>query len=196
MKVLEISTRKGGAGVTTVACAIALALYKKNPDRVLLVDTSENGECFPLLGYELTSQKSPISVGGSNLSVISAPLPIDIDPTQYDFMIVDAGKTSVATSYLGETPLRVAVVRNAYLYLRAHTHSKMPADAVVSLHHQGHALTHGDVENVLQTYVFKYPVTDGQARSIDAGLFVSRSNLWEEWAENFIERNALSNISV
>jgi hypothetical protein len=199
VKVLEISTRKGGAGVTTVACAIALALSKKNPDKVLLVDTSANADTLSILGYENRAQGKFVSVSDDNLTVVNTPTSDleNINTAKYEFIVIDAGKTSVSDSYLGQVPMRVAVVRNSYLYLRAETLAKTPADAVVSLHSAGHALTHSDVENVLNSRnAFEYPVTDAQARAIDAGLFVGRRSIWEDWVESFIKSNELDIVTV
>jgi hypothetical protein len=205
MKVLEISARKGGVGTTTVACALALALSKQNTDKVLLIDTSHNTEAFSVLGLPNPIGRSSATVGEHGLTVMNIPvsevndrLPIG----QYEFVVIDAGKTyGVDNSYFGQTPFRVAVVRNSYLSLRSETFSKANNDAVVCVHEIGHVLTEGDVRQVVGKTIPETPVTtflvdNAVARSVDAGLFSSRTQLWDEWTTEFLGQHGLTTATV
>jgi hypothetical protein len=202
MKVIEVSARKGGVGTTTVACSLALSLSQQNPDKVLLIDASHNTEAFSVLGLSGPADGVSSSVGEHNLTVVSSPLAnINyLSASQYDFVVIDAGKTSgVDNSYFGLAPFRVAVVRNSYLSLRAEATSLSPIrkEAVVSIHDSGFVLNEKDVRSVLNGHsVTVFPFDHAVARAIDAGLFPARDNLWSEWTTAFIKQHDLSPLTV
>jgi hypothetical protein len=196
MKVLEVSGRKGGVGTTTVACALALALSKWSPNGVLLIDTQENGEAFSVLCLSAPTGRESASIGENNLTVVNVPLSeVDngLSVSQYEFVVIDAGKTSVGKSYFGLDPFRVAVVRNSYLSLRAETLARgLAKDAVVSIHDKESVLTENDTRVVLGVpSVTVFALDNAVARAIDAGLFSSREHLWDNWTRQFIRSHGL-----
>ena len=187
MKVIEVSARKGGVGTSTVACSIALALGKTNPERVLLIDTSANNADTLILGLAPTSGEQ--TYGG--ITVVSTPYDkvSSMRGVHYDFVVIDAGLIGGKKStYFDQVPFRVAVVRNSYLSLRAEmTDVKHSADAVVAIVDAQDALTAKDVGQVLRQKDTTIVDFDNRtSRAIDAGLYGHRYTVWE-WAVSFVE---------
>jgi hypothetical protein len=186
MKVTEVSARKGGVGTSTVACSIALALGKTNPERVLLIDTSVNSDDALILGLTPTSGEQ--TYGG--ITVVSTPYDkvSNQNISGYDFVIIDAGLLGGKNTYFDQVPFRVAVVRNSYLSLRAEAHETThTADAVVGIVDAQDALTAKDVGQVLRQKDTTIVDFDNRtSRAIDAGLYGHRDTVWE-WAVSFVE---------
>ena len=187
MKVIEVSARKGGVGTSTVACSIALALGKTNPERVLLIDTSANNDDALILGLTPTSGEqtySGITIVGESFDKVS-----NQNISGYDFVVIDAGLLGGKSTYFDQVPFRVAVVRNSYLSLRAEmTDVKHSSDAVVAIVDKQDALTERDVAQVLSkkdtTTIVDFD--NRTSRAIDAGLYGHRDTVWE-WAVSFVE---------
>jgi hypothetical protein len=188
MKVIEVSARKGGVGTSTVACSIALALGKTNPERVLLIDTSANNDDTLILGLAPSSGEQTYK----DITIVNAPFSevSNLRGVHYDFVVIDTGLLGgKKNTYFDYVPFRVAVVRNSYLSLRAEaletTHT---ADAVVAIVDAQDALTAKDVGQVLRQKDTTIVEFDNRtSRAIDAGLYGHRESQWE-WAELFNQR--------
>jgi cellulose biosynthesis protein BcsQ len=189
MKVIEVSARKGGVGTSTVACSIALALGKTNPERVLLIDTSANNDDTLILGLapapEFHTYKGITLVGESFDKVSNQNI------KGYDFVVIDAGLLGGKSTYFDQVPFRVAVVRNSYLSLRAEAHdTHHSSDAVVAIVDAQDALTARDVRDVVaQKDITVVEFDNRTSRAIDAGLYGHRETLWE-WAESLVTKFA------
>jgi hypothetical protein len=179
---IEVSSRKGGVGTTTTACAIALALENMG-NTVLLLDTTGTDSVSAVLGINgYAPDWKGITV--KNVHVEGKDIPAYGD---YDCVVVDAGHKQF--DYLDETTSvkRVCVVRNEYLTVKANMYVK--ADVVMAFIIPTNALTAGDVKNVLRSSNFiDAQVCERLSRSIDAGLFPSR---WEavcgEWSNAIVD---------
>jgi septum formation inhibitor-activating ATPase MinD len=175
MKVIEVSARKGGVGTSTVACSIALALGKTNPERVLLIDTSANNDDTLILGLAPSSGEQTYK----DITIVNAPFSevSNLRGVHYDFVVIDTGLLGgKKNTYFDYVPFRVAVVRNSYLSLRAEaletTHT---ADAVVAIVDAQDALTAKDVGQVLRQKDTTIVEFDNRtSRAIDAGLYGHR----------------------
>ena len=187
MKVIEVSARKGGVGTSTIACSIALALGKTNPEKVLLIDTSVNNDDSLILGLVPSSKEQTYK----DITIISAPYDevSNLRGIHYDFVVIDTGLLGgKKNTYFDYVPYRVAVVRNSYLSLRAEmTDVKHSHDAVVAIVDAQDALTAKDVGQVLRQKDTTIVDFDNRtSRAIDAGLYGHRDTLWE-WAVSFVE---------
>jgi septum formation inhibitor-activating ATPase MinD len=188
MRVIEVSARKGGVGTSTVACSIALALGKTNPERVLLIDTSANSDDTLILGLAPSSDEQTYK----DITIVNAPFSevSNLRGVHYDFVVIDTGLLGgKKNTYFDYVPFRVAVVRNSYLSLRAEaqetTHT---TDAVVAIVDAQDALTAKDVGQVLRQKDTTIVDFDNRtSRAIDAGLYGHRDTLWE-WAVSFTQR--------
>ena len=191
MKVIEVSARKGGVGTSTVACSIALALGKTNPEKVLLIDTSVNNDDTLILGLSVPSDGEQTY---KNITIISAPYDevSNLRGVHYDFVVIDAGLLGgKKNTYFDYVPYRVAVVRNSYLSLRAEAHeTNHSSDAVVAIVDAQDALTAKDVSMVVREKDITVVEFDNRtSRAIDAGLYGHRETLWE-WAELLVTKFA------
>lgn len=195
MKVIEVSSRKGGVGTSTVATAIATTLSKSQPDSVLLIDTSENADIWAILGlYSPTLPTDHTIVGGHGLTVARSSRET-IYPTtlnsvlSYDVVVIDIGTSAPSESYFGVTPSRVSVVANSYLSLRALTlpskHYPKP-DSVVCVFNSECVLTQRDVTDVVGGPITIVPIDYAVARAIDAGLYDSRERLYISWVNEVL----------
>lgn len=187
MKVIEVSARKGGVGTSTVACSIALALAKTNPERVLLIDTSANNDDTLILGLVPSSKEQTYK----DITIINAPYDevSNLRGIHYDFVVIDTGLLGgKKNTYFDYVPYRVAVVRNSYLSLRAEAHeTNHSSDAVVAIVDAQDALTAKDVGMVIRQKDTTIVDFDNRtSRAIDAGLYGHRDTVWE-WAVTFVE---------
>lgn len=189
MKVIEVSARKGGVGTSTVACSIALALGKTNPEKVLLIDTSVNHDDTLILGLV----PAPEFHTYRDITIVSEAF--DKVSNQnikgYDFIVIDAGLLGGNSTYFDQVPFRVGVVRNSYLSLRAEAHeTNHSSDAVVAIVDAQDALTAKDVSMVVREKDITVVEFDNRtSRAIDAGLYGHRETLWE-WAELLVTKFA------
>lgn len=206
MRVIEVSALKGGVGTSTVATAIALELAKVYPDKVVLLDQSKYLDIFSIIGMGGYHRNRAEIIGENGLTVVGGEIEalegaLAFDIHSYEFVVIDAGTTPRDGDYFGVDPFRISVVANAYLSLRPHTVVKAhKIDAFVCVLNDGGVLNIGDVNNVLSQFkasmhVFK--IDSSVARTIDAGLFVSRSTLYEAWVNELLaDHNMKSAVSA
>jgi hypothetical protein len=106
----------------------------------------------------------------------------------YDFVVIDAGTETTRQYGLGIPDLRVQVVRNEYMSLRAETLAgRDNFGACVVLYQKDNALTVKDVQTVLRNIPTVFEISSDVARTIDAGLFGSKDKHWSEWTDSIIE---------
>jgi hypothetical protein len=106
----------------------------------------------------------------------------------YDFVVIDAGMETTRQYGLGIPDLRVQVVRNEYMSLRAETLAgRNNFGACVVLYQKDNALTVKDVQLVLRNIPTVFEISSNVSRAIDAGLLASRDKLWGEWTDSIIE---------
>jgi hypothetical protein len=188
MKVLEVSSAKGGVGTTTVACSIALALAKKSPERVLLLDLSKNDDCTAVLGLGTNSLRENSCYGMTIQGLARQQVKDTVSVGDYDFVVIDAGTEKIREYGFCVPDLRVQVVRNEYMSLRAETLAgRGNFGACVVLFQKDNALTVKDVQMVLRNVPTVFEISSNVSRAIDAGLLASRENLWSEWTDSIIE---------
>ena len=188
MKVIEVSSAKGGVGTTTVACSLALALATKSPERVLLLDLSKNDDCTAVLGLGTNSTRENNCYGMTIQGLTRKEMKDTVSVGDYDFVVIDAGTETTRQYGLGIPDLRVQVVRNEYMSLRAETLAgRDNFGACVVLYQKDNALTVKDVQMVLRNVPTVFEISSNVSRAIDAGLLASRDNLWSEWTDSIIE---------
>lgn len=191
MKIIEVSSSKGGVGTTTVACCMALALATRAPGRVLLLDLSKNEDCFGVLGisttstyeceqYEMTIKKTTRQELGDTLNL-----------GEYDFVVIDAGLETAPEYRFGAVALRIQVVRNEYMALRAAAAERGAFDSTVVLFQKQYPLTVSDVQMVLRNTPVVFEMSADVARAVDSGLIAWRENLWGEWTDSIIETHLI-----
>ena len=188
MKVIEVSSAKGGVGTTTVACSIALALATKSPERVLLLDLSKNDDCTAVLGLGTNSLRENSCYGMTIQGLARQQVKDTVSVGDYDFVVIDAGTEKIREYGFCVPDLRVQVVRNEYMSLRAETLAgRGNFGACVVLFQKDNALTVKDVQLVLRNVPTVFEISSNVSRAIDAGLLASRENLWSEWTDSIIE---------
>jgi len=187
MKIIEVSSSKGGVGTTTVACCTALALANRSPERVLLLDLSRNDDCFGVLGISTPSTYECREYAMTIKKITRQELDDTLKLGEYDFVVIDAGLETVPEYRFGTPSLRIQVVRNEYMALRAASSERGEFDATVVLFQKDYALTVGDVLMILGNIPVVFEISAEVARAIDSGLLAWREHLWGDWTDSVIE---------
>lgn len=187
MKIIEVSSSKGGVGTTTVACCMALALANKSPGRVLLLDLSSNEDCFGVLGISTTSTYECEQYEMTIKKTTRQELDDTLNLGDYDFVVIDAGIETSPEYRFGIPDIRIQVVRNEYMALRAASTERVDFDATVVLFQKQYALTVGDVQMILRNTPIVFEISADVARAVDSGLIAWREQLWGDWTDSIIE---------
>jgi hypothetical protein len=165
-----------------------LALAKKSPERVLLLDLSKNEDCTAVLGLGTNSLRENNYFDMTIKGLTRQEMKDTLSVGDYDFVVIDAGTETTRQYGLGIPDLRVQVVRNEYMSLRAETLAgRQSFGACVVLFQKDNALTVSDVQTVLRNIPTVIEINSNVSRAIDAGLLASRENLWSEWTDSIIE---------
>jgi len=189
-KIYDIHSYKGGVGVTTTACSLALTLTEKG--KVLLVDSGYSCDTYAWLGLgEPTHRKGEIHEGVfENLDIVrlgdSEKFPT-VTAKTYDFVVIDNGRNSsqeFPTDFITE---RVCVVRNDYLTLRNTANRFAKSELLVAFVTEGAALTARDICSVLGREPVEALVNNNSQRAIDAGLAPMRLKTQFGWASSLAE---------
>ena len=188
MKIVEVSSAKGGVGTSTVASCLALALAKKNPERVLLLDLSKRDDCTSILGLSTNAMRENdwqgLTIKGLTRNEVKDARSLG----NYDFVVIDAGQETTLEYAFGTPDLRVQVVRNEYLSIRAETLAgRDNFGACVLLFQKEYALNVRDVQTVLRNIPTVFDMSSAVARSIDAGLLSTQDKHWGYWTDSIIE---------
>jgi hypothetical protein len=158
---------RGGSGTSTVAAAIALFASRAAVTELVAADMGCTAALLGLGGTEDPS--APIDVA-DGLMLVS------IATNTAQMSVADAGRLD----QLSETPagLLFVVLRGpCYLGLRSIVTSELQPDGIVLLSERGRSLTQRDVRDVCGVpVVAQIPVTANVARTIDAGLLITRSH--------------------
>ena len=201
MKIMEIGSAKGGTGVTTVACALAVIAGQQG-SQVLLVDLADNPDTTKWLGTHQSLQLATPSAG-SFLSVIENDnvtiwrpwasarkrLSANLPEGEWDVVIIDAGTTGQHNYTLNNqivVPERVLCVTNEYMCLSNVINSVRP-NKIICFFDENRSLTFGDIQSVLFCPdLVKMPLDYALSRAIDAGLATNRKHLYEGWAKELL----------
>lgn len=198
--VTAVWSMKGGVGVSSVACMLALGQVERAEPTIIvdldgdiptvlgMADSDEPG----LADWYATPSRSPetlarikrevmpdlhvIMRGAGELVGQADPL-IRALPGLANVTIVDCGmlSTEVATGVAVAADQRLIVARPCYLALRALRSTPVTPTGVILIDEQGRALGRSDVESVVGAPVVACVAVDSAvARSVDAGLMTTR----------------------
>jgi hypothetical protein len=202
MRAINIHSHKGGVGVTTTACALAVTLSQQG-ERVLLVDYNEMSNIYATLGsmhYDegvLSDALTNYELFGLHFSpsrhFVTGAYDSRFLNSNYDTVVVDSGRSMPVSeiSFLGSGVKvnNICVVRNDYLTLQNTVKSDFAqkdnySNYVLFTHSVNAPLTVKDVEMVLKAKALAVsPLTDKAQRAIDAGLLTTRLSEFKFAAE-------------
>ena len=190
--IYDIHSYKGGVGVTTTACSLALTLADKGHS-TLLVDSGYSADTYPWLNLAKPTKRGEVSVEVfPSLDVVrlgetdkfSSP---KVDA--YEFVVIDNGRNCSQEYPTAHTVQRVCVVRNEYLSLHNTANRFMPSvELLVAFIGEGLALTAKDVQSVLNREPVIAPISTDAQRAIDAGLAANRLDRCFGWATDLVSK--------
>lgn len=191
--IIDIHSYKGGTGVTTTACATALA-FARQGRKTLLVDAQDKPTTYAWLSLPEPSQGNTFTTvtfdnGESQFALVTDDESGPVNFDDYEVVVYDNGReTNIPYGEMGYPVSRVCVVRNDYLTLRntvtyrgAGTPEVPSEDAFVLFIHKEGALSERDVQAVLSNEVISTSIDPQAQRAIDAGLASTRRLF--DWAE-------------
>ena len=180
MRFIQVSGAKGGVGASTVASLIALQ-SAKDGHKTLLIDAGPLPSIEAIIAWG--TERDGLTINRVNEgSFISAS-----DMTNnYDVVIVDSGtehKYNIGLAeFFGDSATYVQVLRNDYLSLRHYTQDRPKtygrdghADIFVCVVNEESVLTLSDVKLIVGKEVIPFHMNSAVSRTIDAGLFATRS---------------------
>jgi hypothetical protein len=162
---------RGGSGASTVATAIALFASRAAVTELVAADVGGAAALLGLGGAE--NPRAPIDVTHGLTLVSTASHTAHV-------AVVDAGRLDQSDG--APSGLLLVVLRGpCYLGLRSTVMSELQPDGIVLLSESGRCLTQRDVRDVCGVpVVAEIPVTANVARTIDAGLLITRSHALRE----------------
>ena len=180
--IYNVHAYKGGVGVTTTACALAVRLAKEG-NKTLLVSDDESGDAPSWLGVPVGNGISPIA---QNLDYVQGFFGNVAD--DYDSIVVDSGRNASRSYPQPHRVVNVVVVRNDYITLK-NTLNK-PYDVLVAFISEKSALNAQDVAQTLNAKTrgpefIVANIDPAVARAVDAGLAMSRDHLFP-WTEQIV----------
>ena len=163
---ITVAGARGGSGTTTTAAALALFASRHAATELVANDI---GNEAALLGLTAAADPSgPIDVADDLTLVETATV-------QACVSVVDAGRLDQLTD-TPAGPLFVVLRGPCYFGLRSIVASDLQPNGIVLLGETGRSLTDRDVHDVCGVpVVAQVPVTANVARTIDAGLLVTRA---------------------
>lgn len=187
--IYDIHAYKGGVGVTTTACSLALTLANKG-HATLLVDSGYSPDTYAWLALPEPTSRGEVSNPFANLCLVrigESEKLSSLNIVHYDFVVIDNGRNSSQEYPTAYTVQRVCVVRNDYMTLRNTVNRFAPSDELlVAFIGEGFALTTNDVESVLGKKQVVVPIATEAQRAIDAGLAPTRLDARFGWATELI----------
>jgi cellulose biosynthesis protein BcsQ len=189
--IYDIHSYKGGVGVTTTACSLALILANKGHS-TLLVDSGYSPDTYPWLNVAL-----PIGSRGEVAKGVFANLDMvrigdsekisSVNVGDYDFVVIDNGRNCSQEYPTAYTVQRVCVVRNEYMSLHNTANRFAPrTELLVAFIGEGLALTAKDVQNVLNREPVVASIDTNAQRAIDAGLAPMRVDERFGWVKELL----------
>lgn len=198
MKVMEISSAKGGVGVTTTACVSAVIASQWG--KVLVMDLADNKDTPACMGFPqfpvLIPNDGAFSEAGDNITLFrpwydtrTVGGTIAIPDGNWNVVIIDAGTTGQRDTYTynGEvvSAERVVCVENCYMALRNTLNGKK-IDTLVLMFDPSRVLTLGDVEAITNKRAIVNMRNESLPRVTDAGTIRERKEIYAEWASKLL----------
>lgn len=190
----NIYSHKGGVGVTTTACAIAL-YHARGGNNVLLADNTETPDTYAWLGMPNPKNKglreqSPESTLDVVHRGVSVPLFASHYAEQYEYIVCDNGRaTGLVEPSTDMNVVNICVVRNEYMALRNAVNAGFvdtDHDFMLFMHGEG-ALTQRDITQVLGREPLGVTHIDPKVqRAIDAGVCTFRVDTLFTFAQDII----------
>lgn len=192
--IIDIHSYKGGTGVTTTACAVAMASARAGKT-TLLIDAQDTPNSFSFFGMSepVKGDNSIKNVGldiTANLDLITDEGSGHVSLDNYEVVVFDNGRqTGINYEAMGYPVSRVCVVRNDYMTLRntvarSATPSAPEVEAFVLFYDATVTLSDRDVTAVLGTDAIVVKMDAHVQRTIDAGLTTTRRVF--DWAEEVV----------
>jgi hypothetical protein len=165
---------RGGHGTTTIATVLALLAAGHHPTQLV------SGDAAALLGWGEPSEAEAVVEVTPTLNL--GMVPTGMQP----ITVIDMGQLGgEGGSGIGEVPTYVVLRGPCYLALRTLVVRTGPSPAgIILVVEDGRSLTDRDVEDVLGVpVVARIQHSPGVARTIDAGLLVSRLHRLTEFRD-------------
>lgn len=176
--IYDVHAYKGGVGVTTTACALALHFCEKG-NKTLLLGRDKHADALSWLGCSGNNGVTAIKQGLDH-----ALSTTDVNIDNYEIVVVDNGQEPLATYFTNV--VNVVVVRNDYISLKNTLNKEH--DILVAFVADTNALSAQDVAYTLGSTPVVAKIDPSVARAIDAGLAISRNHLfpWTEKIAGFV----------
>lgn len=186
--IYDIHSYKGGTGVTTTACATAMALAK-NGRRTLLVNAQPTDDVSAWMAYVTQDAITTFRENLDHFHTKSGDFMRYFH--HYDDIVIDNGRNTAQTYDTVLSVVRVCVVRNDYMTLR-NTVGKYQSDKelLVLFFDNARVLSVRDVADVLGSQPIVAKLETDVQRSIDAGMASTRDHFG--WADEITEGGVAS----
>jgi len=180
MRFIQVSGAKGGVGASTVASLIALQ-SAKDGHKTLLIDAGLFPSIEAIIAWGTERDGLTIKRVNEGNFISASEMAND-----YDVVVADTGtehKYNIGIAeFFEESATYVQVLRNDYLSLRHYIQDRPKtygreghADVFVCVINEESSLELRDVELVVGKKVIPFHLNSAVSRTIDAGLFATRS---------------------